>query len=71
VPESGDDEAVVYEDFSVVGLWMPLHPALANILLHFEAQLHQLTPNAIAQLSKYVWVAGSFRGVPSGNSFAR
>jgi hypothetical protein len=30
---------------------MPPHPALAEILLKFQAQLHQLTPNTIAQLS--------------------
>jgi hypothetical protein len=35
VPELNDDEAMVYEDFFVAGLRMPLHPALANILLHF------------------------------------
>jgi hypothetical protein len=33
-------------------------------------QLHQLTPNTIAQLSKYFWAIGSFGGVPSESSFA-
>jgi hypothetical protein len=28
-------------------------------------------PNAIAQLSKYFWVIGSFGGVPSGSLFAK
>jgi hypothetical protein len=31
-----DDEAVIYEDFFIAGLRMPLHPALADILLHFQ-----------------------------------
>jgi hypothetical protein len=62
---------MVYEDFFVAGLHMPLHLALADILLHFQAQLHQLTPNAITQLSKYFWVVGSFGGVPSGGAFAK
>jgi hypothetical protein len=53
VPESNNDEAVVYVDFFVAGLRMPPHPALVDILLHFQAQLHQLTPNAITQLLKY------------------
>jgi hypothetical protein len=52
--------------FFVAGLCMPLHPALADILLHFQVQLHQLTPNAIAQLSKYFWAVGSFGGVLQG-----
>jgi hypothetical protein len=30
-----------------------------------------LTPNAIAQLSKYFWMLGSFRGVPLGSAFAK
>jgi hypothetical protein len=49
---------------------MPLDSVLADILLHFQAQLHQLTSNAIVQLSKYFWAVGSFGGEPSGNSFA-
>jgi hypothetical protein len=37
---------------------------LVDILLNFLVQLYQLTPNVIAQLSKYFWVIGSFGGVP-------
>jgi hypothetical protein len=48
VLEPNDDEVVVYEDFFFAGLHMPLHSALAGILLKFQAQLYQLTPNAIA-----------------------
>jgi hypothetical protein len=59
--ESEDDEAMAYKDFFVTGLCMPPHPALADILLHFQAQLHPLTPNVIVQLSKYFWVVASFR----------
>jgi hypothetical protein len=47
VPEPNADDAMVYKDFYVAGLCMPPHPALSDILLHFQAQLHQLTPNAI------------------------
>jgi hypothetical protein len=71
MPEHDNDEAIVYEDFFVAGLRMPPHLALANILMHFQSQLHQLTPNAIAQLSIYFWAVVSFGGVPSGNAFAK
>jgi hypothetical protein len=71
VPKPDDDEVMVYEDFFVAGLRMPSHPALADILLHFQSQLHQLTPNAITQLSKYFWAVGSFGGVPSRSAFAK
>jgi hypothetical protein len=58
-----NDEAMVYKDFFITSLLMPPHAALVDILLHFQAQMHQLTPNAIAQLSKYFWAVGSFGGV--------
>jgi hypothetical protein len=71
VPEPNDDEAVVYVDFFVTGLCMLSHPALADILLHFQVQLHHLTPNTISQLSKYFRVVSSFGGLPLGSSFAK
>jgi hypothetical protein len=71
VPEPRDDEAMVYEDFFVAGLRMPTHLTLADILLHFQAQLHQLMPNAIAQLSKNFWAVGKFGSVPLGSVFAK
>jgi hypothetical protein len=46
--EPQEDEAVVYEDIFVAGIRMLLHPTLADILLKFQVQLHQLMPNAIA-----------------------
>jgi hypothetical protein len=61
--EPHPDEAVVFEEFFNAGLRMPPHPMLDNILLKFQVQIHQLTPNAIIQLSKYIWAVVSFRGV--------
>jgi hypothetical protein len=66
-----EDEAVIFEDFFATSLHMSPHPTLADILLKFQAQLHQLTPNAIAQLSNYFWAVGSFSGVPSGDAFVK
>jgi hypothetical protein len=48
IPGPQEDEAVIFEDFFVVVSRMPPHPALADILLKFQALLHQLMPNAIA-----------------------
>jgi hypothetical protein len=44
---------------------------LSDILLKFRVQLHQLTPNAFAQFSKYFWVMLSFSEKPSGDGFAK
>jgi hypothetical protein len=71
VSEPHDDEAMVFKDFFVAGLCMPLDLALADILLHLQAQVYQLTPNAIAQLSKNLYAIGSFGGVPSGSVFVK
>jgi hypothetical protein len=44
---------------------------LADILLKFQAQLHQLMPNAMVQLSKCIWTVMSFREIPSADSFTK
>jgi hypothetical protein len=57
--------------FFTTGLRMPPHPIMSDILLKFQVQLHQLTPNAIGQLSKYIWAVAGFGGMPSTNGFAK
>jgi hypothetical protein len=69
IPKPAANEAVVFEDFFVVGLRMPPHLVLTDILVNFRVQLHQITPNAFAQFSKYFWVVMSFDGKPSGDYF--
>jgi hypothetical protein len=54
-----------------VGCRMPPHPAFTEILLKYQILLHQLTPNAIAQLSKYFWVVMSFSRKPSSDGFTK
>jgi hypothetical protein len=69
--ELNTDEVIVFEEFFATGLWMPPHPAFTEILLKFRVQLHQLTPNTIAQISKYFWAVLSFGGEPSSDGFAK
>jgi hypothetical protein len=69
MPEPHVDEAVLFEEFFTASLRMPPHPVLAAILLKYQIQIHQLTPNAIVQLSKYIWVVTSFGGIPSTEGF--
>jgi hypothetical protein len=71
VLEPQADEAVIFEELFTARLRMPLHPVLSNILLKFQVQLHQLTPNAIVQLSKYIWEVTRFGGIPSAGGFAK
>jgi hypothetical protein len=60
VPEPHSDEAVVFEEFLGTSLRMPPLHVLADILLKFQVQIHQLTPNVVIQLSKYIWAILSF-----------
>jgi hypothetical protein len=71
VPDPVDDEAVVFEEFFAAGLWMLPQLTLTDILVKFRVQLHQLTLNAFAQLSKYFWAVISFGGEPSNDGFAK
>jgi hypothetical protein len=71
IPEPDSDKAIVFEEFFTTGLRMPPHPVFMDILLNFQMQLHQLTPNAIGQLSKYIWAVVSFGGVLSVDSFTK
>lgn len=54
VLEPNSDEVVMFEEFVTIGLRMPPHPVMSDILLKFQVHLHQLTPTAIGQLSKYI-----------------
>jgi hypothetical protein len=71
VPEPNVDEVVVFKEFFAAGLRMLPHPAFTEILLKFQVQLYQLTPNAIPRMSKYFWAALSFSGEPSSDGFAK
>jgi hypothetical protein len=58
-------ELVVFEAFFTAGLRLPAHRFVAEVLQRFEVQVHQLTPNAMVVLAKYVWAATSYCGQPS------
>jgi hypothetical protein len=70
VPEP-EGELVVFEAFFIAGLRLPAHRFVAEVLQRFDVQVHQLTPNAVVALVKYVWVATSYDGQPSVEVFAK
>jgi hypothetical protein len=65
-----EDEAVVFDDFFVAGLCIPPHPVLLDVLRKFRVKLHQLTLNAIVQISKFIWAVPSCGGHPNVEVFA-
>jgi hypothetical protein len=54
VPEPQPNEVMVFEDLFTIELHKPPHSLLTDILRRFHVQLHQLTPNAIVQISKFI-----------------
>jgi hypothetical protein len=43
---------------------------VAEVLQRFDVQIHQLTPNAVVALAKYVWAVTSYGEKPSIEVFA-
>jgi hypothetical protein len=57
--------------FFIAGLRLPAHRFVAEVLWRFDVQVHQLTPNAVVALAKYVWAVASYGGQPSVEVFAK
>jgi hypothetical protein len=70
IPEP-EGEMVVFEAFFTVGLRLPAHRFVVEVLRRYEVQIHQLTPNAVVALAKYVWAVTSYGGQPSVEIFAK
>jgi hypothetical protein len=70
VPEP-EGELVVFEAFFAAGLRLPAHRFVGEVLRRFEVQVHQLTPNVVVALAKYVWAMTSYGGQPSVEVFVK
>jgi hypothetical protein len=70
VPEP-EGELVVFDAFFTAGLRLPAHHFVSEVLQKFEVQVHQLTPNVVVALAKYVWATTSYDGQPSVEVFAK
>jgi hypothetical protein len=70
VPEP-KGELVIFEAFFTIGLRLPANRFVVEVLQRFEVQVHQLTPNAVVALAKYVWAATSYGGQHYVEVFAK
>jgi hypothetical protein len=64
-----EGELVVFEAFFTAGLRLPARRFVAEVLRRFVVQVHQLTPNAVVALEKYVWAITSYGGLLSHPGF--
>jgi hypothetical protein len=61
----------VFEAFFAASLCLLEHQFVVEVLRGFEVHIHQLTPNAMVALAKYVWAIFSYGGEPSVEVFAK
>jgi hypothetical protein len=71
VPESKEDEVIVFKSFFRAGVWYPLYEMISEVLKKFEIYLHQLTPNAIVRLNVYIWALRSQGVSANAEGFCR
>ena len=62
---------MVYWDLFAAGLSLPMDPAIPEILARYRLAMHHLTPNAMVQLSKFLWAVRTFEGSVSVDAFCR
>jgi hypothetical protein len=61
----------VFKAFFTTGLRLPAHCFVAEVLQRFDVQIHQLTPNVVVALAKYVSAVTSYGNQPSVEVFAK
>jgi hypothetical protein len=70
IPEP-EGEMVVFEAFFTAGLRLPAHRFVVEVLRRYDVQIHQLTPNVVVALAKYVWAVTSYGGQTSVEVFTK
>jgi hypothetical protein len=70
-PKPGKNESVVFRDFFTAGLRLPVSKMFADILAAYSIQIHQLTPNSIPQVLKFLWACRTFTGENDVETFVR
>jgi hypothetical protein len=57
-PKPRKNESVVFRDFFTAGLRLPVSKKFADILAAYSVQIHQLTPNSIPQVLRFIGPEG-------------
>jgi hypothetical protein len=70
-PKPQKNESVVFRDFFTTGLRLPVSKRFADILAVYSVQIHQLTPNSIPQVLKFLWACRTFAGDNDVETFVR
>jgi hypothetical protein len=65
------NESAVFRDYFTAGLRLPVSKRFADILAAYGVQIHQLTPNSIPQVLKFLWACRTFAGDNDVETFVR
>ena len=65
------NEVVVFRDFFIVGLCLPLDPVLVEIFKLFDMYTHQMMPTSFVRLNLYIWLSKTYKLTPCATGFAR
>ena len=63
IPHPPEGFRVIFTDFLVRGLSVPVHEFLRGLLFIYGIQLHQLTPNSILHISIFITLCECFLGI--------
>jgi hypothetical protein len=70
-PKPRKNESVVFRDFFTAGFRLPVSKRFSVILAAYNVQIHQLTPNLIPQIMKFLWACRTFVGDNDVETFVR
>jgi hypothetical protein len=70
-PKPRKNESVVFWDFFTAGLRLSVSKRFSEILAAYNVQIHQLTPNSIPQITKFLWACRTFAGDNDVETFVR
>jgi hypothetical protein len=65
------NESVVFQDFFTARLRLPVSKRFSEILAAYNMQIHQLTPNSIPHIMKFLWACRTFAGDNDVETFVR
>jgi hypothetical protein len=63
VPNPPEGFRVIFADFLIRGLSVPVHEFLRGLLFIYGIQLHHLTPNSILHISIFITLCECFLGI--------
>lgn len=69
IPKPNANEALVFRDFFLVGLQIPVSKFVGALMEKYDTYLHHQTPNSIMTIVKFIWFCRTFGEYPDIDCF--